>query len=458
MRSGLIFRAVLVLVITAPLVTADDGRMLYSRWTPVAIYADGVSSATLEVWTEGDIDSVSLRSGSVQFGELHDDGLDGDRVAGDDIWTISGITRGTKRDVIPGAGMYGFNVDVTPRNGAMESTGIGGIGLPDRTRQKVKKVAKNVYRGKWGAFLIDKKGEFFDGEIPLCNVRCGKGNEKVFQTFFKYFPDKFDFLVVMPFTPVFRPDEYTENVPYFVPVRNNVRNIGIEVFDDGAEFGSKKKLKGVIYHSFGCGAILDHEIGHAWGIRIGEAQGLKFSGNDCAYHNTYGWHISEYSNQVGQMAAFPQLDLKSNGDGTYKVTQVGDRETDATYAPLTLYLMGMIPPEDVPPVMILRNENYPDYDSIPKSEFDIFTIEEIMAANGGERIPAYPNTQKKFRVGFIFVGDRKFTQAEYDFFSQIPQYFQSKDGGMNYLTPFYHATGRRGSLKCRMSKPLKEYR
>jgi hypothetical protein len=79
-----------------------------------------------------------------------------------------------------------------------------------------------------------------------------------------------------------------------------------------------------------------------------------------------------------------------------------------------------------------------------------------MAANGGERQPAWPNTQKKFKVGFIFVSDRPLKQSEYDFFSWVPRYFQSKDAGMHYETPFYHATGGRGSVKTRMAKPLKK--
>lgn len=456
MRSDRVLLIALILCISMPLVMADDGQLVYHRWSPVAIYPDGETSATLEVKVEGNVESIRLASGNTQYGELNDDGTNGDRKANDGIWTIAGVTHNSYREWIPGASLRGFDVWVKPKGGEEARTGIGGLAISLKHKQKVTKVAKDVYRTKWGAFLIDEKGEFFDGKMPICNVRCGKGNEKVFQKFFEYFPDKYDFLVVMPFMPVFRPgEEYVENVPYFVPVRNKIRNIGIEVFDNGADFGSKKKLKGVIYHSFGYGAILDHEIGHAWGMRLGEAQGLGFSGNNAPYHYTSGWHFSPYTNQVGQLGMFPQLEVKKNGDGTYKVTKMSDRETEATYSPLELYCMGLIPPEDVPPVMVLKNADYPNYNRVPKSEFAIFTIEQIMAANGGERIPAYPNTPKRFRVGFIFVADREFTQAEYDYFSQIPQYFQAKnDEGMHYLTPFHYATGGRAKILTKMKKPL----
>jgi hypothetical protein len=114
--------------------------------------------------------------------------------------------------------------------------------------------------------------------------------------------------------------------------------------------------------------------------------------------------------------------------------------------------MGLIPPSEVPPVMFLREPNYPDYDRIPAGKFDTYTIGEIMAANGGERQPAYPKTQKKFRMALIIVTDHKPTKAEGDYFSAVAKYFASKDEGRAYLTPFYTATGGRAKIRTRLPK------
>jgi hypothetical protein len=336
----------MVLVLCAA-TAAADGPFQYGRWTPVAIYADGVDAARLEVWTTGAVSKVQLYSGTTTVvGSLNDSGIDGDRVAGDGVWTIDGFTRtALGLEMIPGMTVTGFDIHITT-GGVTSKHDAPSLGLVNRTNLAVTKVTADVFRTKWGAFFVDRAGAYFDGKMPVCDVRCGKGNELAFREFYKYFPDTFDFLVIMPFTPIYRPVTFAENVPYFVPVRSKVRNIGVPLEDRGAGFGSSAKLKGVIYHSFGYGAILDHEIGHAWGIRIGET--LGFSGATSKYGTTYGWHFAAYSNQVGQMAAFPHLRLTDNGDGTWKAEQVMDRETKATYSPLELYLMGMIPPEQVP--------------------------------------------------------------------------------------------------------------
>lgn len=447
MRNRLIALSLLTLILSASFTLAEDKPYRYARWTPGAIYPDGKTKTSLEVWTSGNIKSILL-SGKYA---LNDNGVNGDKKAGDGIWTYQGYTRsfmGT--ELIPGASVTGTEIEITPTGGSVKKYSMPSLGIAKKAKNRVKKAGPDAYYNKWAAFIIDKDGKLLDGKLPLCDVKCGKGNQEVFKRFYKYFPDIFDFLIVMPSVPIYRPNDLAENVPYFVQVRNNIKGIGIDTIDRGAEFGSAKKLKGIIYHSFGYGAILDHEIGHNWSAWIGDS--LGFTGYDSNYHETYGRHYTQYSNLVGQMAAYPQLKLENNGDGTYKATEMWDQKTDNKYSPLTLYCMGLIPASQVPPVMILRNKNYPNFNRIPKSEFDIITINDIIAANG-PRVPAWPNTQKTFRVGLVVVLDYKPTKAESDFFAAIPQYFKSKDKGDYYLTPFRQATGGRGKLNTRMAKP-----
>lgn len=447
MRNRVIAFSLLLSLLGLSLAYADEKPYRYARWTPGVIYPDGKTETTLEVWIGGNVKSVSL------FGKytLNDDGVNGDKKAGDGIWTVEGYTKSFMGvELIPGANISGAQIEITLSGGSVKKYDLPSLGFAKRAKNKVKKAAPDAYYNKWVAFLIDKEGKLLDGKFPLCDVKCGNGNQEVFKRFYKYFPDTFDFLIVMPAVPIYRPNDLAENVPYFVQVRNNIKGIGIPMINRGAEFGSAKKLKGIIYHSFGYGAILDHEIGHNWAAWIGDS--LGFTGYDSEYHETYGRHYTQYSNLVGQMAAIPQLKLEDNGDGTYKAIEMGDQKTNRQYSPLTLYCMGLIPPSQVPPVMILRDKKYPNFNRIPESEFDIFTIDDIIAANG-QRQPAWPNTQKKFRVGLIVVIDHKPTSAEADFFSAIPQYFRSKDEGNYYLTPFRQATDGHAKLNTRMAKP-----
>jgi len=418
-------------------------EILYTRWIPSVIYADGKTKTRLEAWTDpgAKIKSIKLRTGSSNIGELNDDGVNGDRIAGDGIWTYGGFTSSYAAYWFGTHNPSGFSLDVESKN---RTDGItqyqtASLGKVRKLNMKAVKVKRNVWATKWALFLIDKKGKLLDGKIPLCDIHCGKGNELVFRKFFEVFKDRFHFLAVMPVTNVYNPTNFSENVPYFVQAKNNIQNIGMQIYNNTANFGSKGKLEGVIYHSFGYGAILDHEVGHNWGIYIGDTLGFSS-----------GSHYAAYCNLGGQMGMHPQLKLEDNGDGTYKATKVWDQPTERFYSPLTLYLMGLIPPSEVPPVMALKNPNYPNYNKIPAGQFDVFTIQEIMASNGGERQPAYPNTTRKFRMGFIVVTDRKPTQAQFDYFSAVARYFGSKKKGEHYLMTFYDATGGRAVLNTRL--------
>lgn len=447
MRIRLIALSLLTLLVCISFTYADEKPYRYARWTPGVIYPDGKTTTSLEVWINGNVKSVSL------FGKyaLNDDGVKGDKKAGDGIWTLNEYSKDFMGvELIPGASVSGSEVEITITGGAVKKYHLPSLGVAKKVKNRIKKAGPDAYYGKWAAFIIDKDGTLLDGKMPLCDVKCGKGNQEVFRRFYKYFPDDFDFLIIMPAVPIYRPNDLAENTPYFVQVRNNIKGIGIETINKGADFGSAKKLKGIIYHSFSYGSILDHEIGHNWGAWIGDA--LGFSGYDSDYHKTYGRHFTQYSNLVGHLAAFPQLKLEDNGDGTYKATEMWDQKTDHKYSPLTLYCMGLVPPSEVPPVMILRNKDYPNFKRIPKSEFDIITIDDIIAANG-PRVPAWSKAQKKFRVGLVVVIDHKPTKAEVDFFSAVPQYFGSKDEGRYYNIPFRHATGDRAKLNTRMAKP-----
>lgn len=428
----------------------DDSPYMYARWNPSVLYPDGKTKISLQVWVNEKVKSVHLGSLDYVSAELNDSGIQGDKVAGDNIWTLGSYTRAFASFLFPDHSQSGMEVVIKRMNGKQAEYDLPSLGVVRKLNHKAEKIKRGVFATDWVVFLVDKKGKLLGGKFPVCDVKCGKGNEQVFQKFYETYPDKFDFLVVMPCCTIHRPSDLAENVPYCVPVKNKVKNIGVALFNNTAQFGSKGKLQSVIYHSFGTGAILDHEFGHNWGIRIGEAQG--FSGATSKYGNAYGWHYSPYSNQVGQMAAHPQLKIEDNGDGTYKATITPDQPTNHPFTPLTLYQMGLIPPSEVPPAMFLKNPNYKNYNRIPAGQFDVYTIEEIMAANGGERQPAFPKTQKRFKTAFIVVTDHKPTKAEADFFSAVVKYFTSKDEGVAYLTPFYQTTGGRAKMKAKLPK------
>ena len=154
-------------------------------------------------------------------------------------------------------------------------------------------------------------------------------------------------------------------------------------------------------------ALLAHELGHVWlTVRkaIVEGQNIDISNN--APHWLEGLHapspfpIAE-PRENSPMAGNHWTD---NGDGTF--TSEGDPFLYPTkaYSYLDLYLMGLLPQDEVPDFFLIQNLAFIGPDSNNKRVFsgdrlDI-TVEDVIAANG-PRLPSFENSQKDFNLGII---------------------------------------------------------
>ncbi|NHZ86184.1 MAG: T9SS type A sorting domain-containing protein [Planctomycetia bacterium] len=421
----------------------------------VVYHGDEDTKLNIEVYTTGqDIARVYLFDPFEA--DLYDDGTHGDRIAGDGIYTISELEHKTgDRGTYFGGRQYiynttGFDVKVEKSDGSEETEYIRFAWVAADQQFETTKLADNIYATQYALFIVDEGGESFDiTDWPLGNIRCGKENFEVTKKLYSVLPDIFDFIIIMPAHQIFKPDTYTENVPYFVRAKNEVQNIGIDIFDNTANFGSAGKLMGTIFHSWGYGAILDHEIGHAWCADIGESLGL------CKVEDAYGWisnHWNYQSDIGGQMTAFfpnPNADygaghLLDNGDGTWRIER--EPTDNMPYSMLDLYAMGLIPKEEVPPIHILHDIDQTNYLAVTAAKVDTITIDDIIAAEGGERIPSFNDSPKEFNVAFVVVKHKEFTAPEFAFYSNISKFFASEEAGYGSITPFYSATGGRARL------------
>jgi len=426
-------------------VRALGSSYLYHKFRPSVIYADGEDSTTLEVATTGfDVAGVYIEKAS-NWVQMYDDGSHGDNVAGDGIYTFDNFTKYLPSDFDMRFGgdhmIWGPQVKIVKVGGA-EETHWPSLGLvsPDQRIPSIE-YGNGLFATEYAFFIVDSTGEIFPN-MPFATIYCGQTFPVAYQKFYSIFPDIFDFIILMPNGPIFNPDNYSENVPYFVIAKNEVQNIGVPIFDDTSSFYSAGRLRGFIYHSWGYGAILDHEIGHAWGVRLGYSLGL-----------VEGGHWVAEADVNGQMSLFVSTDgtvghLVDNGDGTWRVEP--ENADTFPYPPLELYVMGLIPPEDVPPVHILVNPDYSDPQRVTAEEVITITIDQLMAAEGGERTPLYPNAQTSFNAAFIVVSDEPFSNAEIAYYSLVSMYFSSQMEGESYLTPFYTATGGLASLTAKI--------
>lgn len=387
--------------------------------------------------------------------DLYDDGTHGDKIAGDGIYSINDVDHNTGNHTMYWGGMWhthnmwgSFDLKIEKTDSSIEEHWLSIGEVAEDQQFEVTQLDENLYATQYAFFIVDEPGETLDiTKWPLGNIKCGKENFEVTQKFYSVMPDIFDFIIVMPAHNIWDPDDFTENVPYFVRAKNEIQNIGIDIFDNTADFGSAGRLMGTIYHSWGYGAILDHEIGHAWCADIGESLGLC-RGENSGYTN----HWNKFSDIAGQMASFiknPNADhgagrLLDNNDGTWRIERAPSDNTP--YSMLDLYAMGLIPKEEVPPIHILHDIDQTDHLAVTATQVETITIDDIITAEGGERIPSSADSPKEFNVAFVIVKNKEFTNAEFALYSLVSKFFASKEQGTNSLTTFYTATGGLASL------------
>lgn len=425
---------------------AAQGADIYYRFSPTAIYDNGQDTTTLEVYTTGgNIASVTIKPeyGETPVLQLFDDGTHGDKAAGDGVYTLGGITAAMFPDEVIFPNMYDENdqidlakiwllIEVAYTGGA-ESDFIYGSSIQivtDRVQFPAEQVGNGLFATEYAFFIVDPVGETYTGTFPNLTDYNGQA---IAQKFYSVYPDEFDFLNFA----VVRGDLGMK--AHAGILQTAAKNIGLEDRNYHTEYGSQGRLLTMVY-SGESGNLLNHELGHTWGAFIGVEQGISDGVHWTGNSDITGVMSEGYTTPDGGFYFFVP-----NGDGTFKALGW----TDGLYAPLELYLMGMIPPDEVPDVHVLINPDVSNPERVAAEQVQTYTIEEIMAAAGGERLSPYPQAQTHFNVAFIVFSDTEFSQAEFAWYSYHARcYMLSKLCG---VSNFYHATGGRGTVNTRLA-------
>jgi len=458
--SGLLF-----LVVFAKTAIAFEQFPQENAWiraTPSVVWFDDPNSTiSIEVHIVGrdDVARVWLTeilSSKVEdetWIELFDDGELGDQQVGDNIFTCSDIfiPHDKKRYTPSGWGLWLGFLRVELNDGRLMGNNYAlSVGLVD---QKYKdtfetiELAPGLTATAYAFFIEDVNNEVMDN-YPVASVSCGTKNLEAYRKLYSVLPDAFDMDLVMPGMQIFRPADLAENVPYNVRVSNAVEHIGLNIIDSTAQFGSAGRLKSVTYQSFGGTGVFDHEIAHTWGAWIGQSLGL-LNGPHWNEMTDICGQLGSYYNASGRLGHFSYL-----GDETWELIS---NHAVLPYAPLELYIMGLIPPEEVPDIHILHSPDVNDVEHVTAASYETITIEDIIAAEGGERIPSVEDSQKDFNLAFIVTQDIPYNDAAYAFFSLTSYQLTSKDGPEQpnvSLAPFYWATGGRATLETRLPVDL----
>ncbi len=234
--------------------------------------------------------------------------------------------------------------------------------------------------------------------------------QKVAQEYYKTHNDDIDFLVIFSTFDYAMPDADTQGV--YMPVKNDTIGINQAVFDNSTYYGSNSKLQGTIdmgnvsvlaANPYGeqlnqTLTVLSHEFAHRFGAYVryklpDNSLSTALLGKD----NSHWSYLLDSQGSVMYGNGW-----SDNGDGTFTSTTIMN-----SYSPIDLYLMGMIPKDQVPPMLLIDNPvvdktQLPFLGATISGTATTVTINDIVAAEG-ERFPNVSTSQKQFNVGYILL-------------------------------------------------------
>jgi hypothetical protein len=428
--------AIGALVVAAP-------EMVYSAFIPSVIPADAAGPVLFEARVAGSPTHVVLvlnaRDGSTSNRALRDDGLAGDRTRSDGIYTL--------------------------RLTAAEIVGL--LKPDDVLRAEVGYL--EVYDGTTLAGRSNVFADVLTSEVPLVPVtRLAPDAQQtdylvnlvvpgfvttenydivsVTQRFYALFGDDFDFLNLIS-VPSFLRNRF------HVGVKNDVRGIGVEAFDETARYGSAGRLLGITvfpiqYFFDGAEPAYQHELGHQW-INF-----LPFAPLNYAIPH---WPLSDLASGImgfaeaegGQGLQFPCIVTPAAGGAT--LTQ---RYDAPVFTDLDLYLMGLLSADQVGThVVFPRGTTSADLFSLCgggtwQGQLQTVTIQDIVRQVGA-RVPDAAHSAHAFRVATIIVSpDGLLSREAMSFYSYFARRAQAT-GEVLYHSGFAKGTAKPFAISTR---------
>ena len=415
-----------------------------AHFTPTVVPETQTDPVLFEATVTGNPASVAFNiSGNLR--PMFDDGTNGDLTAGDGTWSITF----TPQEILV------RNVPSRVFRPILGSCNVAGFG------------SLNVIAEVWTSAIglrpirtIDSTGQETD---YIANYSATRNELMNFdfrlwaQRFYASHGDEYDFLNFVLVTG-------RRGNRFHMLVKNTVNGIGLQLFDNSSQYGSAGRLKG--FNNFPIPSFFDggekafsHEVGHQWINFLGGtvyAPGVPHWPRGSIAGNVMGF---SQGGQGGQGGTFP-FTFSANGAGGYLVGSA-DAFILSTFNSMELYLMGLIPAEEVTPFFVLNNQNLsvtPGLTLQPQ-DYTTVSVNEIIAS-AGPRIPAAADAQRDFRVATIVISEQlldPYAMAFYDYFARraeaiTPLPFSS---GLSSGTgnPWYLATGGRSTMTSAITTP-----
>lgn len=237
----------------------------------------------------------------------------------------------------------------------------------------------------------------------------------VSRRFFATHPDQYDGLSIFTDRELL-----TDAFAFEIATKNQIRGIGVPVYNAASEFGSAGRLESLcnmdaiakypddpharVLGEFSAAAVMAHEFGHRWlaFARIRDAMGLTSSGE---LLGRQGAHWSFFLDTDGSV--MEGNEIEDEGDGSFRTLAPGRR-----YSSLDLYLMGLIDQSEVPPFFLVQeptgmfqvrtNESFPRSNVRFQGVRRDVTIDDVIGVMG-PRVPSSALAPRTLRHGFVYV-------------------------------------------------------
>lgn len=228
------------------------------------------------------------------------------------------------------------------------------------------------------------------------------------QKYYEDHADTADFVIVLTNFEF----ETGDALAFYNSVQNDVEGVGSELYDYSSHFGSEGNLEGIIdladqdrytlnpmapnYDTLL--TVLAHEVLHRWGARVSFKDSSGSISTDLIGRDGSHWSF------LMDTSASVEYGHKWEETEPGLFTAVGAKRF---YSPLDLYLMGLLPAEDVPDFFYIDSPDA-DPNDLPALGTQVtgtkvpVSVDQIIEAEG-ERIPSYENAQKRFDFSFILL-------------------------------------------------------
>ncbi|HVU25758.1 MAG TPA: hypothetical protein VHE13_16630 [Opitutus sp.] len=259
---------------------------------------------------------------------------------------------------------------------------------------------------------------------------------------FQQFRDSFDTIILVSDQDSLPAQAYYYGIS--TTVRNDVGGIGLSIYDSGASYGASGKLAQVLHLATKSGLPGGpslHELLHRWANYL-----------DSVPDSSAHWGFAGVGGQLGGWAPGTLVSL---GNGRYSATNGRPGSTGfgtyanggngLPYAPLELYVMGLVPITEVPAVDIAVGASFNDDDTFNATAITTVTPDQIVALDGA-RSPGYTTSPKQFRVLYAVVTKAPLTNARFASYDADVERFSLVGDEGTTLYNFWEATGGRATV------------